>query len=165
METQSWRSPGGCLAKLQAALGEDALQEFQRDGELSAAARHAAYGVAVARGYCRLLQVDLGDLQETLPARLAAVACGTVGEQLAVWTDDAVQLTQRWDAARGRSERTRLCVTLLENRMDAWAAFVELDEAAGDPATGAGPESRDLEPALDDLAQRLAAFDDALSAQ
>ncbi len=190
METQNRRNPGGCVAALWTALGQDALEEFQRDGEPSPTARRAAYAVAVAQGYCRLFQVEPGDVRSTLPVRMAVAACAVLGEQLVGWTEDAVQLAERWDAAHGQSERDGLCVGLLEARLDAWAAFVAVDEAGGavvaraepaghfpeaapvDPAGRFGSEDTlkrglqlGLEAALDDLARRLAAFDDALSEQ
>ena len=49
--------------------------------------------------------------------------------------------------------------------MDAWAAFVEIDEFACVAATAAEPECAEFETRLDDLARHLAAFDDELSDQ
>jgi hypothetical protein len=101
---------------------------------------------------------------------MAAAACVVLGEQLVGWTEDAVRLAERWDAAHGQSARDGLCAALLEARLDAWAAFVAIDEV-GEPIVPSSafrrsqPAGEGREAALDDLAGRLAAFDDALAEQ
>ena len=99
-------------------------------GRLSTeSARRASHWLAVVLGHCRLEGVDLGSLDGSLPAPVALAACRRQIHFLARCTRDVAQLEQRLDEAGGVVEANDLCFGLLEARMQAWAAFVAIDEA------------------------------------
>ena len=63
----------------------------------------------------------------SVPTALAASR--RLASLLPQWTEEAQRLEQRLDRVDGEVEANDLCFDLLEARMEAWAAFVAIDEA------------------------------------
>jgi hypothetical protein len=147
----------------------------------------AAYAVAEALGRCRLFGVEPGDdLDGSLGVALATAAARGLTRFLRQWTQDAKSLGERFDRAEGPEEE-ELCLGPVERRLEAWAAFVALEEAyeglPGDPGVMEdvriilgqdAPEYGDVEEGEATAAFRLAfaqagkeldAFDKALESQ
>ncbi|MCL6502310.1 MAG: hypothetical protein K6T86_06455 [Pirellulales bacterium] len=163
--------PLGCRADLAEALAAPALSQWEGSTPPSAEVPLAAYQVAVALGRCRLFGVDPGELDGTLPPDMALAAACQLACYLSEWTHvDVPTLPQRWEDAADPAEAEEMCLELLEARMEAWAAFVAIDEAyaatlvAGDAPPHPETAAR-LAHELDGLPARLDAFDHALAEQ
>lgn len=183
--------PLGCRAALEEALSAPALDVFdlpappseQKDvrapasssvgrtpSAASAESSAAAYQVAVALGRCRLFGVDLGDLDGTLPPRMAVAAAKQLANYLIQWTNDARTLPQRWDDAPHPAEAEEMCLELLEARMETWAAYIALDEAFAEALETPEPQDNPQAAAalgaqMDNVPGLINAFDDALIEQ
>lgn len=163
--------PLGCRADLAEALAAPALSQLEGSTPLSPEVPLAAYQVAVALGRCRLFGVDPGELDGTLPPDMALAAARQLAFYLSEWAHVHVPtLPQRWEDAADPTEAEEMCLELLEARMEAWAAFVAIDEAyaatlvAGDAPPHPETAAR-LAHELDDLPARLDALDNALAEQ
>jgi hypothetical protein len=124
--------PFACREELELALAVAELDIFESDQipvELSLESRRAAYALAVAIGRCRLFDVNVGELDGTLPTPIALAAAEQLVEFLQGWIADARSLRKRWDEAAHPIEAEELCLELVEARMEAWACWVALDEA------------------------------------
>ncbi len=183
--------PLGCRAALEEALAAAALDAFDSSApagegrELlrpatpvgttpavrSAEAAAAAYQVAVALGFCRLFGVDPGDLDGVLPPGMAVAAARQLSSLLDHWTnEDVPTLPQRWEDAAHPAEAEEMCLELLEARMEAWAAYIAIDEAFAEmlesPDAPVDPQFMSaLAHELDDLPAAFDEFDDALTEQ
>ena len=115
----------------------------------------------MAIGHCRLFGIEpLEDLDGTLPATQAMAASEQLREFLDAWTEDAGRLGVRWDEEEPEVGEA-LCAEVLEGRMDAWAAFVAIDEAYYDCKLAREPAAVEFD-ALDRLLDALDRFDDVL---
>lgn len=154
--------PLGWLEELQEALDDPALEAFSQQAPLPPEGRRAAYRLAVAIGHCRLFGLEPPEDQDgTLPAAEAIVAAEQLCEFLAAWTEDARQLGARWDEEEPEVGEA-LCAEALEGRMEAWAAFVAIDEAYYDCKLAREPATVEFDGALDRLLDALDQFDDVL---
>ena len=125
----------------------------------------AAYRLAVALGRCRLAGVAVDDLCGPLPAAVAAAAADELCVRLAGWTDDARRLSERWDQAADLPAAEALSLSLLAARLEAWAAWVAIDESC-QAAVERGEANLDSTAAvLDRVLDALDAFDRELQAQ
>ena len=155
--------PLGWLDELRDALGDPALDTcFSQEASPSQDVRHAAYRLAVAIGHCRLFGIEPPeDLDGTLPAVEAIVAAEQLREFVENWTEDARRLGARWDEEEPEVGEA-LCAEVLEGRMDAWAAFVAIDEAYYDCKLAREPIATQFDGTLDRLLDALDQFDDVL---
>jgi hypothetical protein len=127
------RDPWGDRDELRRALDRPELDDFDTAGgpsqPLPEPARRAAYDLATALGRCRLHGVDLACDDGVLPLEVARAAM----EQWVAALDDLVriasELSARFDRAADSLEIEDLCLNLLGDRLDAWAAFLAIDEA------------------------------------
>src|SRR5438876_241823 len=119
------RSPGW-RHELEVALGQPELAEVATDSE---PARRAAYWLSVVLGHCRLRDLDLGELDGSVPLPLALSAARSLARFLERQIDDVRRLEERLAEAEGDVEACDLCFTALEVRMEFWAALVAIDEA------------------------------------
>lgn len=163
----------GERAALRAALERSELEAFAAAaaaapvGPLPEAARKAALGVAVALGRCRLSGVDPGDDGGILSAEVATAATTALVEVLERGAARAGGLGERFDAAIDPIEPEHDALDLLRLRMDAWAAFLAIDEAsqaALEDEDGEGPGAA-FEAGLAALLDALDAYDAELRAQ
>jgi hypothetical protein len=112
--------------ELAPALAQPELADVSADTE---PARRAAYWLAVVLGNCRLRGFDLGKEDGTLSVSTALAAGRRLASLLPQWTEEAQRLEERLDTADRDVEANDLCFDLLEARMEAWSAFVAIDEA------------------------------------
>src|SRR5262245_21624986 len=98
------------------------------EGNTDEAAEEAAYRAAVALGRSRLFGVPLGDWDGLLALPLARAAARELCRRLRRLRQRAGDLSVFWDQHDNIESREE-CLCLIEERMDAWAAFVSLDEA------------------------------------
>jgi hypothetical protein len=138
------------------------------------AAAPAAYELALALGRCRLLNAEpacaklSASSDFTLAPPVALAAARELSGRLERWGQRAEGLLDQLDGATP-VRAADLCLGLLEARIEAWAAYVAIDEAysaAVERAGGLDPDS-DGSPAgfsgeIDALLDRMQAFDDAL---
>jgi hypothetical protein len=123
----------GDACELHAALDRHELDFF--DGGRPAAeapdsARRAAVDLAVALGRCRLHGVALPPEDDgVLPLEIAQAAAARLIDGLGEAGLIARGLGERFDEATDPIEIEDLCLELLSVRMDAWAAFLAIDEA------------------------------------
>jgi hypothetical protein len=117
--------PSGWREELAHALAQPELADVTSDTE---PVRRAAYWLAVVLGNCRLRGLDLGDRDGSLPAPVALAAGRWLVDLLGHWSQDARRLEERLQEATD-TEANDACFDLLEARMEAWAAFVAIDEA------------------------------------
>jgi hypothetical protein len=117
--------PSGWRQELAYALGQPELAEVASDTE---PVRRAAYWLAVVLGNCRLRELDLGESDGSLPVPIALAAGRRLAALLEQWGKDAGRLEERLQGAT-EPEANDACFDLLEARMEAWAAFVAIDEA------------------------------------
>jgi hypothetical protein len=102
------------------------------------------------------------DALPVLPCHTAVSAAQELEEQLCCWTQAAIRLHALLEDATD-AYREELCLSLLENRMSAWARFLAIDEsfAAGMDADGMNP---DLASGIDAVMAAMECFDEALQA-
>lgn len=121
----------GCTDDLREALSRPELAELENASadslDASGGARDAALDVAIAIGHCRLFGVEPVDFDGTLPLAVGVAAAQELCDRAAQWTRQADDLYKNWSAQDSFGKHD-LCATLLERRMDAWAALVALDE-------------------------------------
>jgi hypothetical protein len=123
------RTAGGAgwwRKELVAARAQSELADLSIDTE---PVRRAAYWLAVVLGNCRLADLELAEDDGTLSVPVATAAGRRLGVLLSHWSEDARRLKERIAAAGSESEVNDCCFDLLEARMEAWAAFVAIDEA------------------------------------
>jgi hypothetical protein len=119
----------GCIQDLAEALSSPELAAVDSPEGGGQAAEAAAYAVAEALGRCRLFGVEPGDdLDGSLGVALATAAARGLARFLRQWTQDARRLGEQFDKAEGPEEE-ELCIGPVERRLEAWAAFVALEEA------------------------------------
>ncbi len=154
--------PLGWLEELRDALDDPAVDTFTHEALPSPEVRRAAYRLSVAIGHCRLFGIEPpDDTDGTLPAAEAIVAAEKLREFVEAWTEDARQLGARWDEEEPEVGEA-LCAEVLEGRMEAWAAFVSIDEAYYDCKLAREPVATQFDAALDRLLDALDQFDDVL---
>jgi Type III restriction enzyme, res subunit len=124
MKTSDWL---GIETEWRHALVDPALARCA-EGDLAPAAEWAAYRAAVAWGRSRLFGVALGDWDGVLALPLARAAARRLAEGLRRLRERADTLPACWEKADDDIEGREECLALLEGRMEAWAAFVALDE-------------------------------------
>jgi hypothetical protein len=161
------QGPQGWRLQWERALKQPALEVFFAEGGPrpdgpsadSQEVRRAAYWAALVLGECRLRNIDLDDLDGALPVALAATACARLVERLAGLVKDAERLAEVLERETGSFEATEPCFSLLEGRMEVWAAFVAIDEAYQAGLDGATPEQAALARALDTVLDRTGELD------
>ncbi|MCS7159344.1 MAG: hypothetical protein RMJ19_02630, partial [Gemmatales bacterium] len=121
-----------------------------------------ALEAAVALGYCRLYDITLGEEDGVLPKAIAQVAAVALASQLDNLIQDAENLPQRWDETEEPSERDELCLSLLEERMNAQAAYIAIEEALLEAQSEGEISWAEYSMTLDSLIQRLEQIDQAL---
>jgi hypothetical protein len=160
-----FEDPSGCLSRLGDALRQPHLKVFEGVGEVTSKARRAAYWVAVALGECHLFGVKPpDDIDGTLSDPMALAAADELVEFVDTWTDEAGSLGERFEQSEP-IEGEEMCVSLVERRLEAWAAFVAIDEAyaaATDERTEVLPQ---FSQAVDKLLAALCEFDSVLFGQ
>jgi hypothetical protein len=150
---------------LRAALSSDWLDAIGPTGEGPPQALQAAFRLAVDLGWCRLFDLDAGDLDGSLPAPWALAAARAESDLLTHWQEDALALPRRWAECDDPAEAEELCTDLLERRMESWAAYVVIDEAHADCLEEDGDRAGLFARAVSVLLDRLEAFDRALRAE
>jgi hypothetical protein len=155
--------PLGCRAAVERALAQPELAPFSAGGAAEdAAGLQAAYRVAVALGECRLFGVSLpDDLGGVMPTSLGLAAARQLQSYLDQWVEQARALEQRW-AERDPVAGEDLCLEVVETRMEAWAAFVAVDEAYADCLGERDPLAGRFAGQLDAVLDRLEAWDGLL---
>jgi hypothetical protein len=122
----------------------------------------AAYRSAIALGRCRLLGTAAADLAELrLSPSFGISAAEELAGKLAQWARQAKSLPADVRGATG-PRASDLCMGLLEARLEAWAAYLAIDESysAAVDRTDALAERFSL--AIDAALDGLAAFDDSI---
>jgi hypothetical protein len=150
---------------LRAALSDAGLDAIGPTGEGPPAALRAALRLACALGWCRLLAVTPGDLDGSLTVPWALAGARALGREVDRSIQDARSLGPRWDQSDDPLEGEDLCVGLLQNRMDAWAGYVAIDEAYLGCLEDRDERTEAFTAAVHDLLDRLSAFDQALQAE
>jgi hypothetical protein len=135
------------------------LADFNGD---AGTARRAAYRLAVALGHCRLYGIDLGDQDGTLLVAVGVAAARQLADYVHVWKKDAHQLPRRWEQAAEPQEAADYVVDLLTARMEAWAAFLAIDEAYQECLESAATQEAAFAAALDAVLAALGPLDEAL---
>src|SRR5262249_5729213 len=128
-------------------------------------ARRAAVDVAIALGRCRLHGVDLAEDDGVLPLKLAQAAVPRLIAALDRRATIACDLENRLNQAAAPIEIEDLCLNLLRDRLDAWAAFLAIDEAYAATRETEGMSAAVLPSELLPLLQAIDRYDEALQAQ
>lgn len=151
-------------ARLVDARASVALAEAEENPrQPSDQACDASYEMAVALGWCRLTGVEpTGELNQTLPTNIAWVAACELCKRSVHWIDQVLSMGLRWDAAETPDEKHHILATLLQSRMDAWAALIAIEEACLVAITHASPHAQSLLDAEELAAARIEQFDDLL---
>jgi CRISPR-associated endonuclease/helicase Cas3 len=152
----------GWRKELAYALAQPELAKVEQNTE---PACRAAYWLAVVLGHCRLEDVDLGELDGSLPEAAALAACRRFVRLVPAWCEDAQRLDKKLLTAQGLVEENDICFELLEARMEAWAAYVAIDEAYQVSVEDRSPRQAAFGQALDEVLDRLEEFDRELQAQ
>jgi hypothetical protein len=122
--------------------------------------------LAVALGRCRLFGVEPGDdLDGTLKVTQARTAASELARELADCAARGKELGETWDRTSDPDEALELVCSLLEDRLDAWAALVALDEAYEAGLADGVPGLEDLAADLERVMDALDSFDEALEGQ
>jgi hypothetical protein len=161
MSTTDWL---GVETEWRHALVDPALARCV-EGEVSPAAEWAAYRAAVAWGRSRLFGVSLGDWDGVLAMPLARAAARRLSEVLRQLRKRADNLPSFWDQADNDIEAREECLSLLESRMEARAAFVSLDEAQLDALVNSLAGRSELADECNKAQGELAPTDEALLRQ
>jgi hypothetical protein len=140
------KQSSGWRTELRHALTQPELARLEHPSDATC---RACYHLAVVLGHCRLEDVDLGDLDGSLPAPLALVAAEMLGRLVDGWIRDVENLRDRLNDVRNGEEADELCFGVLEARMEAWAAFVVINEAYQVCAEDRSPEHGRFAPLMD----------------
>lgn len=154
--------PMGWIDDLREALCAPELEEFDHPEAVpSRDAKEAAYATAVALGRCRIFGLAVPkEMDGAMPEPEAIAAAEIATEFVRQWTEDARQLPSEWDQADpwvGQS----MCAELLEARMEAHFVMEAVSQAL-EKSWDEGKDGQDLLVELDQLAQALEEFDQAL---
>jgi hypothetical protein len=150
--------------QLLAALSRPELHDVSATGQGNRAALESAYQLALALGRCRIFGTNPGpDLDGTIPASLALAAARELLVLLEGWKEEANSLEQSWLACKDSFQTENLCMEILADRMDAWAAFIAIDESCSRKCEGNDAASEQFSEVIDTLTDSLEAFDDALA--
>lgn len=114
----------------------DDLADIRRHGDLHDAAsgnwnensRAAALFLARAIGYCRIWGVDAGDEDGSLPAAMLTQVCAELRDRAQGALLELTHFEIELDLATTQDALELLATTALENRMDAWAMWIAIDE-------------------------------------
>lgn len=128
----------------------------------SPAARPTPSEIAEQVGFHRLFDGGSASSATSLSSEVAVLAARDLQLQLQRWTDSTATLAARLEDATD-AYRDELCLSLLENRISAWAGFLAIDEAYAN-----GMDSDDMNPDLtngmDAVMAAMESFDEALQA-
>ncbi len=153
--------PSSWQYELQLALEDPALNAFDT-GSPGPEAAAAAYRVALALGYCRLLRVELSeDIDGIMPVPEAMAAASELIRHCGVWIAEARELPSRWDTAPPGVEED-YCADLFQASMDAWAAFIAISEAHEDCVVSHDPAAEQFNCLFDGLLDTLDQFNRVL---
>jgi hypothetical protein len=150
------------VAELIRARAQPDLADISADTEQ---ARRAAYWLAVVLGNCRLRELDLGDEDGSLAVPVALTAGRRLATLLTHWSHDAWRLEERLDDTSGAVEINDLCFDLLEARMEAWAAFLAIDEAHQACTAEKAPQCQEFTALMDLLLDRMSDLDRQMQGQ
>jgi len=122
----------------------------------------AAYRSAVALGRCRLLGSARADLAELTLAPAVGISAA---QELALRVKRLARQAKSLPAdLRGVTSprASDLCMGILEARLEAWAAYLAIDESYSAAVDGADASTETFSQAIDAALDGLAAFDDAI---
>jgi hypothetical protein len=155
-----------CIPELARAMEEYPwawVQAGETLGERTAAdTSAAAYRSAIALGRCRLLgsaRVDLAEL--TLAPAVGISAAQELELRLRRWARRAKSLPSEMRGATA-PRASDLCMGILEARLEAWAAYLAIDESYSAALDRADASTDAFSQAIDAALDGLAAFDDAI---
>ncbi len=148
--------------EVQEALSQPALAAFDAGAAEGPDARRAAYRLAVALGHCRLFGIDLGAEDGTLSAAVALAAAEQLIAYLGEWEEDARRLPSRWERAAELVESADCVLDLLVARMEAWAAFLAIDEGYRDCLESVASQEARFAAVLDGIFPALGRLDAAM---
>jgi hypothetical protein len=154
--------PHGRRAELLRARAQPELADVSLDTE---PVRRAAYWLAVVLGNCRLRDLDLGEEDGSLLVPTALAAGRRLGALLPSWSDEAWRLEERLDKVDCAVEADDLCFDLLEARMEAWAAFIAIDETYQAYLLARAPQQREFGHLIDQLLDRIEELDRKMQGQ
>jgi hypothetical protein len=144
--------PLGCREGFHDALSDPDLTALGPAGE------RAAFRLAVAYGRCRLFGMVPGDPASCpLTTETANRAAAELARLLPLWITEARQVDESWETARDPAEADDLCAGILGAHIDARAALLAIEEAAG--AAAAVPFGAPL----DELEEAIRAHVETLS--
>src|SRR5207302_416039 len=107
---------------LKSALSRAELDEFDAAAAISPAASRAAYQLAAAVGFCRLLGRQIEEkFDGSLRRDMAIAAANELIARIERWTHNARDLNERWYRTPEPIEALDLCLAPLRLRMKAWA--------------------------------------------
>jgi hypothetical protein len=150
---------------LRASLASPRLAQIGPTGEGPPQALQAAFRLAIDLGWCRLLAIDLGQLPGSLPIPRALAAARAQTDELICWGRDASDLSAHWSRCDDPEEAEALCVRQLERRMDAWASYIVLDAVYLECLEDRDEREHLVTAAVNELVDRLSAFDRALQGE
>jgi hypothetical protein len=152
----------GWRKELHLARAQPELAHVVQDSE---PARRAAYWLAVVLGNCRLRGLDLGPEDGTLLVPSALAGGRRLASLLPNWAQKARELESRLARLEGEVETNDLCFDLLEARMEAWAAFVAIDEAYHGCALARSAQHAEFTALIDQLLDRTEELDREMQEQ
>lgn len=114
-------------------------------------------------GFERLFDVSAAPSAAPITDESAAHAARDLSQQLKKWTEVAADLAGTLDDSSD-AYRQELCLSLLENRMSAWARFVAIDETFAAQVDTAADMNPDLAGGIDAVMAAMESFDEALQA-
>lgn len=114
----------------------DDLADIRRHEDLREAARGnwndnsraAALFLARAIGYCRIWGVNAGDEGGSLPAAMLPQICAELRDRAQGALLELTHFEMELDLATSQDAVELLATTVLENRMDAWAMWIAIEE-------------------------------------
>lgn len=113
-------------------------------------------------GFDRLFDSGSGSAHRPLSSSVAVLAAQELHHQLERWTQVAANLAVSLDEATD-AYRDELCLSLLENRMSAWARFLAIDQAFA-AEMDSGDVNPNLASEIDAVMAAMESFDEALQA-
>ena len=154
----------GVAAEWRYALLDPALETCLK-GNSNETGEAAAYRAAVAWGRSRLFGVPLGDWDGVLVVPIARAGARWLRWCLQVLRKRADHLPTYWDKSDDDIEARDECLSVLEERMDAWAAFVALDESQIDALANSLDGREELAQECQKAQEELCLADEALIRQ